>query len=70
MEKVEYMRPLSNIAIDIIEALAYGDLRKVSEYQKAVEFRIDALAVGGNTHDEEKRLVRVLKQIKMEGLGL
>ena len=68
MTKEDYMRPLSGIAIDVIEAILNRDTETLSELQKAVEFRIDALAVVGSTTEDEKRLVRALKRIKTEDL--
>ena len=63
MKKEDYMRPLSGIAIDVVESIANKDMHTLSELQKAVEFRIDALSVVGSTTDDEKRLVRALKRI-------
>ena len=68
MTKEDYMRPLSGIAIDVIEALLNRDKETLSELRKAVEFRIDALAVVGSTTEDEKRLVRALKRINTEDL--
>lgn len=76
MADKDYMRPLASIAIDAVESLAYTLQRYVesgqaytehlSELQKAVEFRIDALSVVGSTTEEEKRLVRALKRLKTD----
>ena len=60
------MRPLSSIAIDAVEAIADKDRHTLSELQKAVEFREDALSVVGSPTDEEKRLVRALKRLNLE----
>ena len=68
MTKEDYMRPLSSIAIDVIEAILNRDKETLSEFRKAVEFRIDALAVVGSTTEDEKRLVRALKRINTEDL--
>ena len=68
MTKEDYMRPLSGIAIDVIEAILNRDKEMLSELRKAVEFRIDALAVVGSTTEDEKRLVRALKRINTEDL--
>ena len=68
MTKDDYMRPLSGIAIDVIEAILNRDKETLSELRKAVEFRIDALAVVGSTTEDEKRLVRALKRINTEDL--
>lgn len=68
MTKEEYMRPFSGIALDVIDAILDKDRQKLSELQKAVEFRIDALAVVGSPTEDEKRLVRALKRIKTEDL--
>jgi len=68
MTKEEYMRPFSGIALDVVDAILDKDRQKLSELQKAVEFRIDALAVVGSTTEDEKRLVRALKRIKTEDL--
>lgn len=68
MTKEDYMRPLSGIAIDVIEAILNRDKETLSELRKAVEFRIDALAVVGSTTEDEKRLVRALKRINTEDL--
>ena len=66
MTKEYYMRPLSGIAVDVIEAIVNKDRQTLSELQKAVEFRIDALEVVGSTTDDEKRLVRALKRLKTD----
>lgn len=66
MDKEYYMRPLSSIAIEIIEAIAYKETGKLSELRKAVEFRTDALAVVGNPTEDEKRLIHALKRLTME----
>lgn len=68
MTKEEYMRPFSGIALDVVDAILDKDRQKLSELQKAVEFRIDALAVVGSTTEDEKRLVRALKRINTEDL--
>lgn len=68
MTKEDYMRPLSGIAIDVIEAILNRDKETLSELRKAVEFRIDALAVVGSTTEDEKRLVRALKRINTDDL--
>lgn len=68
MTKEDYMRPLSGIALDVIEAILNRDKETLSELRKAVEFRIDALAVVGSTTEDEKRLVRALKRINTEDL--
>ena len=68
MTKEEYMRPFSGIALDVVDAILDKDRQKLSELQKAVEFRIDALAVVGSPTEDEKRLVRALKRIKTEDL--
>ena len=68
MTKEDYMRPLSGIAIDVIEAILNRNKETLSELRKAVEFRIDALAVVGSTTEDEKRLVRALKRINTEDL--
>lgn len=70
------MRPLADIAIDAVEVLAgvfqryvetgLTDAKDLSELQKAVEFRIDALSVVGSPTDDEKRLVRALKFVKSD----
>ena len=60
------MRPFSGIALDVVDAILDNDRQKLSELQKAVEFRIDALAVVGSTTEEEKRLVRALKRLKTD----
>lgn len=54
MTQDDYMRPLADIAIDAVEVLAgvfqryaetgQTDAKDLSELQKAVEFRIDALS--------------------------
>ena len=68
MTKEEYMRPFSGIALDVVDAILDKDRQKLSELQRAVEFRIDALAVVGSTTEDEKRLVRALKRINTEDL--
>lgn len=68
MTKEEYMRPFSGIALDVVDAILNRDRQKLSELQRAVEFRIDALAVVGSPTEDEKRLVRALKRIKTEDL--
>lgn len=68
MTKEEYMRPFSGIALDVVDAILDKDRQKLSELQKSVEFRIDALAVVGSPTEDEKRLVRALKRIKTEDL--
>lgn len=57
------MRPLSDIAIDAVEAVVGRNADTLSELRKAVEFRIDALSVVGSPADDEKRLVRALKRL-------
>lgn len=76
MEDKYYMRPLASIAIDAVESISvafqryadtgHADAKDLSELQKAVEFRIDALEVVGSTTDDEKRLVRALKRLKTD----
>ena len=66
MTKEYYMRPLYGIAVDVIEAIVNKDRKMLSELQKAVEFRIDALSVVGSTTEEEKMLVRALKRLKTD----
>ena len=66
MTKEEYMRPLSGIALDVVDAILDNDRQMLSELQKAVEFRIDALAVVGSTTEEEKRLVCALKRLNTD----
>ncbi len=68
MTKEEYMRPFSGIALDVVDSILNRDRQKLSELQRAVEFRIDALAVVGSPTEDEKRLVRALKRIKTEDL--
>lgn len=73
MDKQDYMRPLSGIAIDAVEAITKDFINfiqnrsatdNISQILKTVEFRIDALSVVGSTIDEEKRLETALKQLK------
>lgn len=76
MADKDYMRPLASISIDAVEALAdtlhryvesgHANTEHLSDLQKAVEFRIDALSVVGSTTEEDKRLVRALKRLKTD----